>query len=216
MSPVRSLLRSRKSASLAMVVAIAAAATAVTGSMAASGSPRERSVHAAVTGSAVFRLPYAEDADVRSLTFDAHAVPFSKPIPGLPGGLPTDARGTVKVSHYWAERNITYTAEGTVDCLVTAPGSATLTAVITEVSAGGPDWLGKRLGFSVYDGGEDKSGKPSRDRVGFSWDDAENWTVGGDKHMDEANSCMAPAPSAPVTKGGYRIRHADLPPWHTN
>ena len=54
-----------------------------------------------------------------------------------------------------------------VDCLVTAPGNATLTAVITEVSAGGPDWVGKRLGFSVHDGGGDKPGKTSRDRVEF-------------------------------------------------
>jgi hypothetical protein len=143
------------------------------------------------------------------------AAPFSRPIPGVPGGLPTDACGTVKVSHYSAERDITYTAEGMVDCLATAPGSATLTAVITEVSAGGPDWVGKRLGFSVHDGGVDKPGRVSRDRVGFSWDDGVNWTVGADEHMDSVGSCMAPAAFAPVTKGGYRVRHADMPLWPT-
>jgi hypothetical protein len=71
-------------------------ATAVTGATTAFGSPRERPAPASVTGSATFRLPYQEDADIRSLTFDAHAAPYSRPIPGLPGGLPTDAHGTVK------------------------------------------------------------------------------------------------------------------------
>ncbi|MCZ4096897.1 hypothetical protein C8250_001200 [Streptomyces sp. So13.3] len=131
----------------------------------------------------------------------------------MPGGLPTDARGTVKISHYSAQRDITYTAEGAVDCLVTAPGSASLTAVITKVSAGGPDWVGRRLGLSVYDGGVDKPGKASRDRVGFSWDDGVNWTTGAVEHMDSVGSCMAPAAFAPVTKGGVRVRHADLPLW---
>ncbi|MFD9432245.1 hypothetical protein [Streptomyces sp. NPDC060002] len=215
MFPVSSLLRTRKAASLAMVVAMAASATALTGATAASGSPRERPIRASVSGSAAFRLPYVEDADIRSLTFDAHAAPFSRPIPGVPGGLPTDAYGTVKVSHYSAERDITYTAEGTVDCLATAPGNATLTAVITEVSTGGPNWVGIRLGFSVQDGGVDKPGRVSRDRVGFSWDDGVNWTTGAGEHMDSVNSCMAPAAFAPVTKGGYQVRHADMPRWPT-
>ncbi|MFG2590302.1 hypothetical protein [Streptomyces sp. NPDC048438] len=199
-----------------MVVAIAVSAAAVTGATAAFSRPRERPAQASVTGSAGFRLPYLEDADMRSLTFDAHAAPYSRPIPGVPGGLPTDAHGTVKVSHYSADRDVTYTAEGTVDCLVTAPGSATLTAVITEVSTGGPNWRGKRLGFSVHDGGVEKPGKVSRDRVGFSWDDGVNWTIGAEEHMDSVGSCMAPAAFAPVTKGGYRVRHADLPLWPTD
>ncbi|WP_217238584.1 hypothetical protein [Streptomyces sp. AC555_RSS877] len=196
-----------------MVVAVAASATAVTGATAASGSPQERPLQASVNGSAAFRLPYMEDADLRSLTFDAQAAPFSRPIPGVPSGLPTDAHGTVKISHFSADRGITYTAEGTVDCLVTAPGSATLSAVITDVSAGGPKWLGQRLGFSVHDGGENKPGRMPRDRVGFPWDDGVNWTIGADTHMDSVNSCMAPAAFAPVTKGGYRVRHADMPLW---
>ncbi|WP_322619762.1 hypothetical protein [Streptomyces acidicola] len=170
-----------------------------------------------MTGAAEFRLPYLKDADIRSITFDAHGAPYSRPVPGVPSGLPTDAYGTVRVSHYSAERDTTYTATGTVDCLVTAPGSATLTAVITEVSTGGPDWVGQRLGFSVQDGGEDKPGKVPRDRVGFSWDGGVNWTTtGADAHMDSVNSCMAPAPFAIVTTGGYRVRHADSPLWPTD
>lgn len=145
-SPVRSMLRTCKVGTLATVVAITTTAAAVTGATTAFGSPRDRPAQASVTGSAVFRLPYLQDADIRSLTFDSYAVPFSRPIPGVPGGLPTDARGTVKISHYSAQRDITYTAEGAVDCLVTAPGSASLTAVITKVSAGGRTGWGSGWG----------------------------------------------------------------------
>ncbi|MFF0162983.1 hypothetical protein ACFYRY_36430 [Streptomyces sp. NPDC005263] len=211
MRPVRSLFRTRKAASVAVVAAVVASATAVTGASAAGKSP-ERPVHASVTGSADFRLPYVNDADIRSFTFDAHAAPHSRPVPGVPTGLPTDAYGTVAISHYDADRDTTYTAEGTVDCLVTGPGSATLTAIITKVSANGPHWLGLRLGFSVHDGGGEKPGKPSRDRVGLSWADGVNkkYTEEGDVDFP-VGPCMAPAPFAPVTSGGYRVRHADLP-----
>ncbi len=60
----------------------------------------------------MFRLPYQEDAGVRSLTFDAHAAPYSRPFPGVPSGLPTDAYGTVRPSSYSANRDFTYTARG--------------------------------------------------------------------------------------------------------
>ncbi|MDX3581232.1 hypothetical protein OG920_23610 [Streptomyces europaeiscabiei] len=215
MGSVRSLFPAGKGTPLAVVVALALSASVVTGATAAGGPP-ERSPHAKVTGSAGFRLPYFDDADVRSITLDAHAVPYSRPVPGVPSGLPTDARGTVTVSHYSAERDTTYTARGTVDCLVTAPDSATLTAVITEVSAGGPDWEGKRVGLSVRDGGVDRSGEVLEDRVGFSWADGVNTTFGEDGPTESpVGPCMAPAPFAPVTAGGYRVRHADLPPWPT-
>lgn len=171
----------------------------------------DKTAYASVTGSAEFVLPYYQDDDVRAFSFDAHAAPYSQPLPGIPTGLPTDAHGTVRVSHYDAERNTTYTSEGRVDCLVTGPNTATLTAVITEVSPGGPDDLGKRVGFSVYDGGKDK--RRSDDRVGFSWNGV-NLLPGSDTEPAEApvGTCMAPAPYAPVTKGGYTVRHAELPP----
>ncbi|MEU1820322.1 hypothetical protein ABZ543_34865 [Streptomyces roseifaciens] len=171
--------------------------------------------YASVTGSAEFVLPYYKDDDVRSFTFDAHAAPYSRPLPGIPTGLPADARGTVKVSHYSAERKITYTSEGRVDCLVTGPGTATLTAIITKVGPGGPDTVGQRVGFSVHDGGKDggKGGGRSTDRVGFSWNGV-NLLPKGDAKPEEApvGTCMAPAPYAPVTKGGYTVKHAELPP----
>ncbi|WP_234440447.1 hypothetical protein [Streptomyces rimosus] len=98
-----------------------------------------------------------------------------------------------------------------MDCLVTGPNTATLTAVIKKVGPGGPPWAGKRLGFSVHDGGTDKGG--SRDRVGFPWEMV-NLRPGGAGEPPEAEvgTCMAPAPYVSVTKGGYAVRHADLLP----
>ncbi|MET9093266.1 hypothetical protein ABZX72_14360 [Streptomyces cyaneofuscatus] len=207
------------------LVAIAALGTglAVAGVSVAASADQEqeqkpRPVRASVVGSGEFVLPYHRDKDVRSFTFDARAAPYSRPLPGIPGGLPTDARGTVKVSHYSAERDITYTSKGRVDCLVTGVRTATLTAVITEVSPGGPPNAGKRVGFSVYDGGDGKGeekgeGKGrSKDRVGFSWNGV-NLLPKGTTPPKEApvGTCMAPAPYAPVTKGGYVVAHAELP-----
>jgi len=126
----------------------------------------------------------------------------------------------VKVSHYSADRNVTYTAEGHVDCLVTGPRTATLTAVITKVGPGGPPWMGKRLGFSVYDGGGDKG--HYRDRVGFSWEMV-NLLPGGTGAPSEAEvgTCMlrprtlpsskAATPSGTPTFRRSRSAEADVP-----
>ncbi|SFY48416.1 hypothetical protein STEPF1_01640 [Streptomyces sp. F-1] len=212
MQSVRSLTPLRKASVVAAAAAVAVAVTGFTGE-AEGGEPPQRPLRASVTGAAEFRLPYLNDHDVRSFILNAHAAPYSRPFPGVSSGLPTDAYGTVKVVHYSAERHTTYTAVGEVDCLVTAPGNATLTAVFTKVSRGGPDWVGKRLGISVQDPGEDHRGKTSGDRVGFSWDDTVDWATRTHEHADGGNTCMAPAPFAPVTKGGYRVVHADLPLW---
>lgn len=110
MRPVRSIPHARKAAAVAAIITVAAASpTTATG-----GTAGGRSSHASVTGAGEFRLPYLDDADIRSFTFDAHAAPYSRPLPGVPTGLPTDAYGTVTVSHYSAERDVTYTAEGTL------------------------------------------------------------------------------------------------------
>ncbi|WP_328973641.1 hypothetical protein [Streptomyces sp. NBC_00239] len=198
----------RKAAGL--VVAIAVTAGLVTAAGASAEHREGKASVARVVGSAEFSLPYSKDDDVRSFSFDARAVPYSRPLPGIPTGLPTDAWGTVKVSHYFAENGTTVTADGKVDCLVTGPRTATLTAIITRVDAGGPDWVGKRIGFSVYDGGKDEG--RSGDRVGFSWNGV-NLLPDGEKEPKDAEvgTCMAPAPYAPVTKGGYTVRHVDLP-----
>ncbi|CAL9341803.1 hypothetical protein SUDANB176_00286 [Streptomyces sp. enrichment culture] len=196
---------------VAVLAALATGLTLSSAAVAASGDREEKPVRASVVGSAEFILPYYKDNDIRSFTFDAHGAPYSRPLPEIPTGLPTDAQGTITISPYSAERNITYTSKGSVDCLVTGPRTATLTAVITEVSPGGPSSIGHRVGLSVYDGGGDKG--RSADRVGFSWNGV-NLLPDGDARPEEApvGTCMAPAPYAPVTRGGYTVTHAELPP----
>ncbi|MET9268535.1 hypothetical protein [Kribbella sp. NPDC003557] len=181
------------------------ATTAVAGISTAQAEPGKPKV-ARVSGGADFMLPFGPDDDVRHFDFDATAAPYSRPIPGAPIGLPSDANGTVKISHYVAAWKKTIRAEGTVDCLVTAPGVASLTAKITKADEPVQDWVGKRLGFSVQDNGR-------HDRVGLSWT-VVNLQQGASGQWEEApvGTCMAPAPFAPVTKGDYKVRHVDLPP----
>ncbi|WP_055711619.1 hypothetical protein [Streptomyces torulosus] len=196
---------------LAVLAALATGLTLSSSAVAASGDREGKPARASVVGSAEFVLPYYKDDDIRSFTFDAHGAPYSRPLPAIPTGLPTDAQGTILISHYSAERNITYTSKGSVDCLVTGPRTATVTAVITEVSPGGWPPVGQRVGLSVYDGGRDKG--RSADRVGFSWNGL-NLRPEDDADPEDApvGTCMAPAPFAPVTRGGYTVTHAELPP----
>jgi hypothetical protein len=173
--------------------------------------PASRSATAKVTGSAEFALPFWPDDDVRSFTFDARAKPYSRPLPGLPYGSPADATGTVKVSHKLAHDNTTVTFEAAVDCLITSPGNATLTAIVTRADEPVRDWVGKRLGFSVHDGGRERGGH-SRDRVGFTWVLSADQNDAGEWGEARVGTCVAPAPFSPVTRGGYTVRHADLMP----
>ncbi|TYB40832.1 hypothetical protein [Actinomadura chibensis] len=163
---------------------------------------------ARVSGSAQIKLTFSPDQDVRAFTFDVTGVPYSEPKQGAPQGLPTDARGTVQISHHSPREGWTVTSKAKVDCLVTSPGNATLTAVVYAADEPIKDWIGKRLGFSVHDG---RGGEP--DRMGFSWavvngvqNDKGEWEEG------KVGTCMGPAAFAPVTKGGYRVEHADLLP----
>ncbi|MFI6518414.1 hypothetical protein ACIBF1_22860 [Spirillospora sp. NPDC050679] len=190
------------------------AAAAVLGSGVASAAPEQggdRGRAAKVTGSGEFRLTFYPDDDIRSFTFDAQAVPYTRPIPGYPQGMPTDARGTVKIYHWVRANGMTIEAEAAVDCLSTSPGYAAFTAKITKTDEDTREWLGRRLGFSVQDAGRDARGR-TRDRVGLSWivsnmdQDAQ-----GQWHEAKVGTCMAPAPFAPVTKGGFTVRHAELP-----
>lgn len=211
-------MRITSAATIAVVAATVgliatSATTAAAETSRSTGTPRV----ASVVGAADVRRTFHDDHDVRSFAFTVHAAPYSRPISSPDGqtlpGTPNDATGTVTITHYSAERNMTYTGEGQVDSMVTAPGYATMTAIITSVSPGGPvHWIGKRLGFSVYDAGKDPAGR-SRDRVGYSWEfmnmtknDSGEWTE------SEVGTSMAPAPFAPVVTGGYTVTHADLPP----
>lgn len=181
-------------AAAAMIVAVAAPAGATD-----RGGAR-------VTGSADFVLPYGQDDDVRSFTFDARSVPYSRPIPieGGEKGSPADATGTVRVAHWLAALNRTVRFEAAVDCMITSPGHATLTAVVTRADKEAADFVGKRVGFSVQDGGR------GRDRVGFTWSASADQNEAGEWGPSRIGTCLAPAAFATVTRGDYRVRHAEL------
>ncbi len=166
---------------------------------------------AKVTGSAEFALPFWPDDDVRTFTFDARAVPYSRPLPGLPFGSPADATGSVKVSQKLAETNTTVSFEAAVDCLITSPGYAVVTAIVSRADEPVRDWIGKRVGFSVYDGGRDRGGH-SRDKVGFTWVLSADQNDAGEWGPARIGTCLAPAPFSPVTRGGYTVHHANLVP----
>ncbi|QLQ34927.1 hypothetical protein [Micromonospora robiginosa] len=161
---------------------------------------------ARVTGSAEFALPFGQDDDVRSFAFDVRSAPYSRPIPAPGGeqGSPADATGTVRVSHWLAEQNLTVRFEAAVDCMITSPGHATLTAIVTRADELAADFVGKRVGFSVQDGGR------GRDRVGFTWSASADQDETGQWGPSRIGTCLAPAAFATVTRGDYRIRHAEL------
>jgi len=184
---------------------IVAAAALVTAAGATPAGAAERGP-ARVTGSAQFALPYGADDDVRSFSFDARSVPYSRPIP-IPGGeqgSPADATGTVRVSHWVAAEKITVRFEAAVDCMITSPGHATLTAIVTRADEQARDFVGKRVGFSVQDGGR------GRDRVGFSWSASADQNEAGQWGPSRIGTCLAPAAFATVTRGDYTVRHAEL------
>ncbi|MGW0645069.1 MULTISPECIES: hypothetical protein [Streptomyces] len=183
-----------------------AALTALTAAPAGDAPATKRAGTASVHGSARIHYAFSPDDDIR-FTIDAEAAPYSRPLPGLPQGLPTDARGTVSFRHAVAATGQIATAKARVDCLVTGGGTATLTAVVTRSDVGP---VGERLGFSVTEG---HRGEP--DRLGFSWGvanvDPEKTDEKGNVTAPRVGTCMAPAPFAPAVRGGFTVRHAELP-----
>ncbi|MFB7404516.1 hypothetical protein ACFCZR_30470 [Streptomyces rubiginosohelvolus] len=191
---------------LGIAALTALTATAATGATPSDDAPATKPARtASVHGSARIHYVFSPDDDIR-FTIDAEAAPYSRPLPGLPQGLPTDARGTVSFRHVAATGQVA-TAKARVDCLVTGGGTATLTAVVTRSDVGP---VGERLGFSVSEG---RAGEP--DRLGFSWGvanvDPEKADEQGNVTAPKVGTCMAPAPFAPATRGGFRVRHAGLP-----
>ncbi|MEV1142138.1 hypothetical protein [Micromonospora sp. NPDC049799] len=145
---------------------------------------------------------------MRSFAFDARSAPYSRPIP-LPGGeqgSPADATGTVRVAHWLANENITVRFEAAVDCMITSPGHATLTGIVTRADGKASEFLGKRVGFSVQDGGRGRG----RDRVGFTWSASADQNEAGQWGPARVGTCLAPAAFATVTRGDYTVRHAEL------
>jgi hypothetical protein len=163
---------------------------------------------ARVSGWAEFALPFGADADVRSFAFDARSVPWSRPIPvdGGEHGSPADATGTVRVAHHLDAENVTVRWEAAVDCLMTSPGHATVTAIVTRADDYAKDLLGTRVGFSVQDGGH------GRDRVGFTWDATVDRNEAGEWGPSRIGPCLSTAAFGTVTRGDFRIRHAELTP----
>ncbi|MFI1968477.1 hypothetical protein BLA24_05345 [Streptomyces cinnamoneus] len=158
---------------------------------------------AKVSGEGRIFYAYSPDDDIR-FSVDATAAPFSRPVDQLPKGMPSDARGTVAFSHWVAKTKETRRAEAAVDCLVTAGDTATLTAVITK--SADPREIGTRYGFSVKNGG------PGKGRFGFHWGVSNVDIVDGKTTAPRVGTCMAPAPFAPVTQGGLKVTHGELPP----
>ncbi|MFJ9697048.1 hypothetical protein [Kitasatospora sp. NPDC101183] len=193
-----------------ITAAAALALAALTGIAPASASP-SRAHHlalASVKGSARIMYAYSPKDDIR-FTIDAQAAPYTHRFPGtrLENGLPTDAEGTVLVSHHSAEKNATFTAEARVDCLATGGPVATLTAVVTKSAV---LTVGQRIGLSVYQGsGDDEDGGGAR--LGFSWGIGNaDVDASGKPYQPVVGTCMAPAPFAPVVHGGYQVHHADI------
>ncbi|MFD7547751.1 hypothetical protein [Streptomyces sp. NPDC059816] len=164
----------------------------------AARSPRAAKPPARVEGSARIHYAYSPEDTIR-FSVHAEAAPFTRPLPAPRGerGLPTDARGTVRISHRVASTGFTAWSVADVDCLVTGGSTATLTAIVRASNTGE---RGTRFGISVQQG---RDGRP--DRLGFGWGVANAGAEG-------TGTCMAPAPFAPVVRGGYRVTHADLPP----
>ncbi|MFI2209370.1 hypothetical protein [Streptomyces sp. NPDC020141] len=165
--------------------------------------PRKAPV-AQVRGSARIHFTLRPKDTIR-FEVDAKAAPYSNPLPGLPTGMPTDARGTLRYSHYIPESGKTGWAVAEVDCLSTGGKTATVTAVIRKTNV---ERVGKRVGVSFQQG---EDGAPSR--LGFSWG-VVNVDGGTDGHgeVGGTGTCQAPAPFAPATEGGYRVQHAEVPP----
>ena len=175
-------------------------AVAVTAGLAVSASPATATTReASVTGAGrVFYAP-APDDDVR-FTFDAHAVSAT----GGQTPQPVDAQGTVRVYHRVAAQGLAVWAEGEVDCVMTSGRAATLTAIVTRTSPELGGWMGKHLGFTVFDGGDD-SGR-NLDQMGSTGP-----MEGLAKCMAGENSyapVMAPAPFFTLQSGNYRVKPA--------
>ncbi|BCY12503.1 hypothetical protein L3i22_075910 [Actinoplanes sp. L3-i22] len=161
-----------------------------------------------MTGSAEVTLPFFPDQDVRRFTFDARSAPFTRPVPDRPQGNPMDATGTVRVSHYVAAANLTVTFEAAVDCMITSPGYAGLTAIVTRADGPVADWVGTRVGFSIQDGGRGGQG----DRLGYTWSMSGVQDENGTWGQPKIGTCLTIAPFAPVTRGDFTVRHTELKP----
>ncbi|MEU2827387.1 hypothetical protein ABZ667_01755 [Streptomyces lavendulae] len=180
-------------AALAVIGGLAVSASASAPSAPVADEARKAPKESSLTGSAkMFR---ADGQQVR-FAFDAHGFAPAEPDePGAPAGT---SRGTFRLSHYTADGTQGAYAEGRIDCLLTGGPVATATGVITGSDL--PGAIGKRVGFTVYDG----KGDGKKDRVGYSW------AVGSIPTMD-VPKCLSAAPYETVESGDFKVEHV-LPP----
>ncbi|MFF5208901.1 hypothetical protein [Streptosporangium sp. NPDC000396] len=130
------------------------------------------------------------------ITVDAHSE-FTQESPSIP----TRSWGTFRIYHGVDEPGKPHQenwGELEVDCLTTGGPTATVTGILVRTTPGGPweDLVKRRvrMGVSFYVAG--KGAGPSR--IGLS-----GATLKGEPPLTR---CMAPAPDAPVTKGGYTLK----------
>lgn len=181
-------------AALAVIGGLAVSASAsASASASVSDEAKKAPKESSLTGAAkMFR---ADGQQVR-FSFDAHGFAPAEPDePGAPAGT---SRGTFRFSHYSADGKQGAYAEGRIDCLLTGGPVATATGVITRSDL--PGGIGKRVGFTVYDG----KGDGRKDRVGYSW------AVGSIVTM-EVPKCLSAAPYETVESGDFKVEHV-LPP----
>ncbi|MEV6039940.1 hypothetical protein AB0L65_53135 [Nonomuraea sp. NPDC052116] len=172
------------------VLALAAVAAAASLSPAAADTVSA----ASIKGSARMYFP-APGNDIR-ITVDAHGE-YTANSPAFP----TRAWGTFRIYHAVEEpgkpRQVNW-GELEVDCLTTGGPTATVTGTLVRATPGGPweDLVKRkvRMGVSFYVAGKGKG--PSR--IGLS-----GATAPGESPLTK---CMAPAPDAPVIRGGYVLK----------
>ncbi|MER5762691.1 hypothetical protein [Streptomyces sp. NPDC002082] len=167
---------------------------AVSASASASDEARKAPKESSLTGSAKM---YRADGQQVRFSFDAHGFAPAEPDePDAPAGT---SRGTFRFSHYSADGKQGAYAEGRIDCLLTGGPVATATGIITSSDLP-PGVIGKRVGFTVYDG----KGDGKKDRVGYSW------AVSGFDGL-EVPKCLSAAPYETVESGDFKVVHV-LPP----
>lgn len=163
---------------------------AVSASASASEGARKAPRESSLTGSAKM---YRADGQQVRFSFDAHGFAPAEPDePDAPAGT---SRGTFRFSHYSADGTKGGYAEGRIDCLLTGGPVATASGIITssDLPSGA---IGKRVGFTVYDG----KGDGKKDRVGYSW------AVGRIDTM-AVPKCLSAAPYETVESGDFKIVH---------
>ncbi|MEV4472433.1 hypothetical protein ACFFR3_08665 [Nonomuraea salmonea] len=173
--------------------ALALTATLTTGLAPAASAAQDGTITtASIKGWARMHFP-APGNDVQ-VTVDAHGE-YTERSPVFP----TRAWGTFRIYHAVEEpgkpRMVNW-GELQVDCLTTGGPVATVTGILVKAAPGGPweDMVARkvRLGVSFYVTAKGTG------RIGLS-----GATAPGEPLLTK---CMAPAPDAPVIKGGYVLK----------